>query len=520
MKSKKFPVIGIAIISVIIIMLFSTTIKPTSSNPILEQAIESDSNENSVIDEFQRAIAIQLGSIVNTEVTFVESDDSALEQFLDENDLPFGSAKLLIETAVVLFDSDQKQFPSSAFLGIPQLTVTDSEGRLLDLGTVQIGFFAKFPEKVIASDTRGKAEFYLNDQLVATRYLFGQSTGETDTVLLQLTRQTITESTTLFSLTSLPTFTFTFSDEKFNIGVDLDLADKIKIEITVLEEKLAVLNENKAICGGFPVCSTFWNPRINEVKQEIIDANKKLVTGFTIKDEPSFKAILKEITSTADNVNFSWSGEFIAYELQMKIDGDKLVVLGDDNKAISIFKSDSKLNICANAQKINRVASGNSAGTIAKNISPVPVTPAIDLYFGGEKVISFVERNINNLGGSTECYSFDEIPRGLSELIIDIKPRLQCVDGIGGGDPIIQLNPRAGSAVHIDGTIVGNCVKFDGEIIILETPLSQHNYNFQCFATGGKITGADLIYHTWGIRCESNFGYVTDTGNIFGSFPA
>ena len=116
------------IVSLLVIAIIAVLIIPPQENtnePIIVQStiIESDDIilDQDIIDQ-----AFQSYSIVETDRVFTESNQSLVEQFLDENDLPSSSEKFGIEVQTVLFDSSQTQFANSSILSIPALKELDS----------------------------------------------------------------------------------------------------------------------------------------------------------------------------------------------------------------------------------------------------------------------------------------------------------------------------------------------------------------------------------------------------------
>lgn len=275
------------IVSLLVVAIIGILIIPPqdNSNEVIIQSdvITSDdiNLDQDIIDE-----AFQAYSIVDTERVFTESDQSIIEQFLDENDLPSSSEKFGIEVQTVLFDSDQKEYPSSSVIGIPSLVVTDDQGRVLDLGSIQTSFLGinsdseRGDEKSFNLD--GTVKFYLDDDLISTKKLYSSETGSNDNYKLS-----ILDSIPPPSFDRPQAFTFTLSDE----GSD-------------------------------------W-----------LD-----------QSEHTYRVVVTEINAeinSDDNIKkFSWNGEKIAYELKVKVDEKKKVVYDYTGKAISIFKDDSTIQVC------------------------------------------------------------------------------------------------------------------------------------------------------------------------------
>ena len=101
--------------------------------------------------------------------------------------MPSSSEKFGIEVQTVLFDSYQKQFPSSSILDIPQeaLSVIDEQGRVLDLGSIQTSFLGITTGSERGSEQQfnldGTVKFYLDNDLIATKKLYSSESGDSNT---------------------------------------------------------------------------------------------------------------------------------------------------------------------------------------------------------------------------------------------------------------------------------------------------------------------------------------------------
>ena len=286
MRVSKIPKVRL-LISVLIIGIFVILFAPPDDTKIITTEAEYDVLTSDDINMDQEIIdqAFETYSIINTEIVFTESDQSLVEQFLDNNNLPSSSEKFGIETQIVLFDSNQEQFPSSNILGIPQLTVIDSQGRLLDLGTIQTSFAGITANSEKSFNLTGTVEFWLDDTLIKTKKLYASDV--LDVISHPIS---VVDSIPPSSFDRPTTFTFTLSDE----GRDW----------------------------------TDGSEHIYRVVMRHIDA---------------------DINSEQDHKKFIWSGEEIVYELKVKVDERKLTILDEENNAIAIFKSDNTLQICGNS---------------------------------------------------------------------------------------------------------------------------------------------------------------------------
>jgi|APSaa5957512535_1039671.scaffolds.fasta_scaffold22043_2 hypothetical protein len=278
------------IVSVLVIAIIGILIVPMESDnsESITTVYESDivSSDDINMDQIIIDQAIQEYSIIETNRVFTESDQSLIDQFLDESGLPSSSEKLGIEVQTVLFDSYQKQFPSSSILDIPQeaLSVIDEQGRVLDLGSIQTSFLGITTGSERGSEQQfnldGTVKFYLDNDLIATKKLYSSESGDSNTHQL-----TIQDSLQTFDRPTA--FTFTLSDE----GRD-------------------------------------WKDKSNHVYRAVITE------------------INAELRSNNDYKKYTWNGEKIAYELKVTVDGTKKVILDEANNAINIFKDDSTIQIC------------------------------------------------------------------------------------------------------------------------------------------------------------------------------
>ena len=300
------------IVSLLVIAIIGVLIVPPidESNDVITKTYETPDIVSSDDINFDQDIvdqAFQAYSIIETNRVFTTSDQSVVEQFLDENDLPSSSEKFGIEVQTVLFDSDLKQYPSSSVLSIPELSITDDQGRVLDLGTIQTSFLGINSDSERGDETSfnldGTVKFYLDDDLITTKKLYSSETGSSDNYKLA-----ILDSLPPTSFDRPQAFTFTLSDE----GSD-------------------------------------WLDKSEHTYRIVVTE------------------INAEINSNENIKKFSWSGEKIAYELKVKVDESKKVVYDYKGEAISIFKNDSTLQICGNSiyQKENSQAPQQGLKTIS-----------------------------------------------------------------------------------------------------------------------------------------------------------
>jgi hypothetical protein len=362
--------VGITAISAILILTIGILPPPQNENNITFSNVKGYDNIEDAPDfDIDNLQEIEF-SIIESERVFTESDQSLVEQYLDENDLPSSSEKFGIEVQTVLFDSDQTQYPSSSILTIPALELTDSEGRLLDLGSIQTSFLGILSDSNRGSETslnlEGTVKFYLDDTLITTKKLYASEQGDSRTYDLSIVDS-------LSSFDRSQAFTFTLSDEG----------------------------------------------------QGWIDGSEHIYR-VVITD------IDVEINSNKDIEQYTWNGEKIAYELKVTLDESKKVLLGENNEALSIFKNDSTIQVCG-VSKYFQFAYGKT-GTIKSNNPSVVVREAVasDNYFaetGSNLSIKGTDNpnlscNKKHCYGSTATTYCSAVTSGIprdTDIVIDVK---------------------------------------------------------------------------------------------------
>jgi hypothetical protein len=295
--------IGITAISAIIILSIGILPPPQQDNEVIvtntntEQfANLNEFDESEFIDNLNEFDVDDLQeiefSIIDTERVFTESDDSLITKFLDEQniDSPLSAEKFGIETQVALFDSDNNVYNISDVFGIPQLSVTDDEGRVLDLGAIQVTFESISKQKEKTTDVWGTVEFFLDDTKVDSKYIWGSGSNSDRLTLSLLDSLSVTNNVAVapsFSEQEKKNHTFTLSDE----GRD-------------------------------------W-----------VDGS-----------EHTYRVVITKLHANAnseqDPKEFHWTGQHIAYELKVKVNEKKKVVYDYTGKAIQVFKSDNTLQLC------------------------------------------------------------------------------------------------------------------------------------------------------------------------------
>ena len=355
--------VGITAISAIIILTIGILPPPQNNNNDITftnvqgfdtepEFFELDNLDNLNEFELDNLQEIEF-SIIDSERVFTESNQSLIEQFLDENDLPSSSEKFGIETQVALFDSDNEVYNSSDVFGIPQLSVTDDEGRVLDLGTIQVTFEGISKQKETTTDIWGTVEFFLDDTKVDSKYIWGSGSNSDRLTLSLLDSLSVTDNIAVapsFSAQEKKNHTFTLSDE----GRD-------------------------------------W-----------IDGSEHTYRVVITK-------IHANLNSDKDFKEFQWTGQHIAYELKVKVDQSKKIILNEDNEAISIFKNDSTIQI-GTQSTYHTIRYVNVQGTVYSNPPTVTVTDTM-----GKRLLTKADTTFSSqsgsltgsggVGGVSKCYA-------------------------------------------------------------------------------------------------------------------
>lgn len=364
MAKRKFPkgrLVGTIMSVTVLVLLFGGLYVPETNVAVFSSDIKNAESLCNGNLECLNEINVLLASVVDTNVDLTESNQSVLNNFIEESGISI-SEKFGIQTNVALFDSEQNQFNNSTILGIPQLSVTDEQGRLLDLGMVQVSLLSI--SKNVESNTNvwGKIKFYLDDELVGDKYFWG-SAQNTNTIKLSIVDELLFDDSDQntdkkkalpppFSQQEKKNFTFTFADE----GLDWLNGEEHTYRV-VIEEVHAVLNSSK------------------------------------------------------DFKEFDFVGQQIPYELKMKVDGSKKVVIGTDSKATEILKSDNELHMCTQQIYVCAFCGYNQ---IRKEQTFTSNVPTVNVFDSNKNPI--ILQAVNNANG---CNTFTGIPRN-SDLIFSV----------------------------------------------------------------------------------------------------
>ncbi len=291
-KTSKKGIVLLTISVAVIALLFYQPSSNTSSFTTVEKG------EQNAIDVF-------LNSVVDTNVILTDSDQSAVEQFLDEQGIGF-TEKFGIQTNVALIDSNGITTNDSSIFGVNEspssLSITDKDGNILDQGgIIQVTFesIAQGSPKSVTS--WAVVSFYLDDNLIKEKRLWS---GYTEQV-----KQTMSVLNSLSVVNNIPTvpsfsdrenqnFTFDFNDENLSDGTH------------------------------------------------------------------TFRVVLTEINAVIDGKNFNFNGEKIPYSLDFIVDGNKITKDAESGNGVkvSVYKSDNRFIF--NVSNTSFVAEGHGSGTI------------------------------------------------------------------------------------------------------------------------------------------------------------
>ncbi len=270
------------------------------------------------------------------------------------------SPKFLIDSKIILFDSNQNQIPISTYTNIPiqqslfgsklqvigkyggfslpKLSLTDSSGNLLDLGSVQYKPFGvtNIDTNVIMT---GQFAVYLDDVLLAHRYIATQGNTVNKTIPLYIDTQ--------------PAYTFTFADEG----------------------------------------ATWADKSVHIFK--IVVGNVTATTG------------IGQNTQTFKDTNNA-----LVYVLVMTVDQQKITSIGVDSKATAIFKSDDAVVTTLNnngGYNLNTFCSNNFDGGGYATCNTSYTLPSVSVSSNGFYIPINTIPRLSNIVINVNGQTFTEI---------------------------------------------------------------------------------------------------------------
>lgn len=291
---------------------------------------------------------------------------------------------------------------------------------------------------------------------------------EVDTILLDSNKKEFTYSTFL----NLPTATITDPEGHY---LDLGSVQVALRAVSNSEQKIVVTGKFKAFLDDKQIGldRTFTGIGFTTNKSLPLTIDGKPAFTFTFADEGLgwadksihyFKVYITDIDATVgegfDTQSYKYSTRFLGYILTMTVDGTKKVVIGTDNTAISVFKSDSTIQVCGqNAGRTTRYEFGKYVYTPFPALYP----PRVDIVVNGFKVVS----SASVLFGSRDA-DFGALGCSVPQ------------SGIPRGTDVV--------------------FRVDGKDFTVHTPLTQYAYKASCNYRN-SISG--II----GTTCTSNFGW-------------
>ena len=198
------------------------------------------------------------------------------------------------------------------------------------------------------------------------------------------------------------------------------------------------------------------------------------------KSEHTYRVVITDISaelkSNKDIEKYSWSGEQIAYELKVKLDETKKVVLGEDNYAISILKNDSTIQVCGSSMYQN----GYSIKTPKLGLTTASPPSVVVTDLDGNVLSSIEDFSAGNAGkssGNITTYANT------------------CSEKIGG-------IPRDADVIFT----------VNGKDYPIHTPLTQFNYNID---QGLEKTGQkSCVVYRNSHHCAYHYAPSTPTSNF------
>lgn len=481
---------------VTVVMLMASSILPEDvinkyvPPPNLQPTIASQDGTVFFVDGVE---VLYTDSIIETDEVFTESDDTLIEQFLDEVDIGF-SEKFGLEIQTVLFDSDQNQVKSSDIIVIPQLSVTDEEGRLLDLGTIQTAFAGISRDLESTVEIWGTVKFYLDDDIIATKNIWASDSQVKVVDLaivntLKFEQPDATDSVKIKALQSrlniIVTDIASFESEIIQYkAFACSNCNGRDTEVRIREDKINVLDvERTALKAEIKQLDLISSQRI-PVAPAFSD--RKPTFTFTLSDEGrdwvdgsehTYRVVLSElvavISSPQDVKQFHFKGEHIGYKLTVKVDGSKKTIFDRTGSAISIFKSDSSFSVTSPTYSYSYNTCCGGANITPSPQLPVSFTVTDKLTGTVLGVIDNTSFSQNTVTGISQCGGYPVQRCGS-----------QVVSSPSWSNPVIDGVPR--------GTVI-LITTSDGQVFEITTPNAQHNYFVACDST----------------HCTSNFGYTT-----------
>ena len=447
-------------------------------------------NEKIIIDNFESF------SVIEGATDYTKSDDFVVTQFLDSLniDSPLSTERFGIQVNTILFDSQGNQYSSSNIVGISELSLSNEDGILLDLGSIQTSFIGVTKDKETSVNIWGTVEFWLDDTLIDTKRLWASSTAKENLISLSIVDD--------LSFVNQDVNYARISQIETEIGVIRSDTNKLQSEIIYFAE------QNCVNCNGRDTEIRIRNDKIAVNDDLLMQLNSELAElkvkldkrvpvkpyfsdrdtnfTFTLSDEGTnwvdksnhyYRVVLTEIHANLDSDNdfkeFSYNGEFIAYELKTTVDESKISVLDPaTNKAIQIFKSDIVVTVNSPTARYSfNTCCGWTGGRVESPMLPVS--------------FEFIEKVSGKSLGIVNNNSFRQ-NEVIGQYVCGGYPKVMCGSQVSANpywnNPILTGIPR-GTDLLIKIS--------DGQVIEYKTPTMNQALFISCDGT----------------HCTSNFGY-------------
>lgn len=282
-KNRNFFLISSSIVFSLLIFLVVLDLNPTNltSEKKITVLQEEDISliEEGVEDLFEQSVVETDVILVNFHPTVKELEQIVENQTIGEQlQEKIYPSELKLETCTVLANTNPtlEQKCSDVQITEQLLSLYDPTGTIIDLATIQSGFIIKTNYDVDV-EAIGTVEFWLDNKLESTDKIYVYKDG------IFSKRTTVNIDSQIMPIGSRhQAKTFTFSDE-----------------------------------------GATWQDK------------SKHYYRIVVKD-----IIAKTITNDGKKKNYQFEGEFLAYELEMTVDGTKITKTGENNEAIAVFKTD------------------------------------------------------------------------------------------------------------------------------------------------------------------------------------
>lgn len=497
--NKKGVITLLVSLTVLIILVLPPQIL---EGKIIIAGFEQDSSDEVIDAKSQQQIDLFLsqGSVVNTDIILTETDQSIIARFLDEQGIGF-TEKFGILTDVAIVSPDGTVTKNSNIFGISQLSVTDEDGILRDLDTIQITMKSVSKKSEVTTNVWGVVQFFLDDNLINTKYLWVSGSNNQKNALsfvqnLSFEFESINGQSVLIAeqqavVNNLKNNISRLTANQSNTGrfiPDTSLP-ALREQLVVENNNLLALQDAKSsnIKRAFP--PSFTDQEKKNFSFTLSDEGRNWVD----KSQHTFRVVLTEIhanlDSDKDNKEFHWTGQHVSYKLTITVDETKITVLNDENNSISIFRSDGTFSVTSptwngNTQSLTCSRRPNLCG---QDNALLPVS--FDVFVkNNDSLISLGTVNNNNLlvtqTSSFHCGGFPVEVCSTNYITTST-----------WSNPIFVNIPRNSNIIVKTS---------DGQSFEFHTPLSQHNIFLSCI---GEPDNSASNVKVKAISCTSNFGY-------------